>query len=64
MKKKLRLSKTNKKLAGVCGGIAEYFSVDATLIRILVIILAFATTFAPVIVAYVVCWAIMPRGAD
>ena len=34
MKKKLYLSQRDKKIAGVCGGIAEYFDVDSTLIRL------------------------------
>lgn len=35
MKKKLCLSNRDKKFAGVCGGIAEFFDIDATLVRIL-----------------------------
>lgn len=35
MEKKLYLSRVDKKLAGVCGGIAEYLEVDATIIRLL-----------------------------
>ena len=35
--KKLYRSRTNKMLAGVCGGVAEYFNVDPTLIRLLAI---------------------------
>lgn len=38
--KKLYLSKTDKKICGVCGGIAEYFGVDATLVRVVWLILA------------------------
>lgn len=34
MEKRLCLSSTDKKLAGVCGGIAEYFGIDSTLVRI------------------------------
>lgn len=32
--KKLYRSKTNRKLAGICGGLAEYFGIDSTLIRL------------------------------
>ena len=39
MEKKLYRSKTNKKLAGVCGGLGEYFNVDPTLIRLAAILL-------------------------
>lgn len=37
---KLTLSKSNKKLAGVCGGLAEWSNIDVTLIRILFIVTA------------------------
>lgn len=42
MKKKLYRSKTNKKLLGVCGGIADFFDIDVTIIRL---IMVFATVF-------------------
>lgn len=61
MNKKLCLSRKNKVIAGVCGGFAEYFGVDATLIRIIWVILSLATfvSLVPVIV-YIICWAVMP----
>lgn len=34
MEKKLYRSKTDKKICGVCGGLAEYFNIDATLVRL------------------------------
>ncbi|MEA4912296.1 MAG: PspC domain-containing protein, partial [Oscillospiraceae bacterium] len=37
--KKLYLSKTDKKLFGVCGGIAEYFNIDSTIVRIVTLVL-------------------------
>ena len=40
--RKLCLSRTNRKIGGVCGGIAEYFGLDATLVRIITLILIFA----------------------
>ena len=42
MQKKLYLSKTDQKLAGVCGGIAEYFDIDSTIVRLIWILLTFA----------------------
>ena len=39
MDKKFALSATDKKIAGVCGGIAEYFGVDSLLVRILFVVL-------------------------
>jgi phage shock protein C len=38
--RKLYRSRTDRKLAGVCGGLAQYFNLDATLIRVLFIVLA------------------------
>ena len=40
MEKKLYKSSTDKKILGVCGGIAEYFEVDSTIIRIVAVLLA------------------------
>lgn len=57
--KKLCRSDKDKKLAGVCGGIAEYFDVDSTLIRILWII--FMMLGGSGILAYIICALIMPR---
>ena len=59
MDKKLCLSRTNKVFAGVCGGIAEYLKVDATLVRIIWVLLSLAALMAPVVL-YIICWALMP----
>jgi phage shock protein C len=47
------------KVAGVCGGVARYLQMDVTLVRIVWLL---AAIFPPVpgIIAYIVCWAIMP----
>jgi phage shock protein C len=56
--RKLYRSRSQRMLAGVCGGLAEYFNVDATLIRVLFLILAvFGGTG---LVIYVVMWLIVP----
>ncbi len=59
--KKLYLSDTDKKLFGVCGGIAEYFDIDSTLIRVGYVILVFA--FGTGILAYFICALCMPKKA-
>ena len=59
MERKLCLSRTNKRFAGVCGGFAEFFGIDATLIRILWVILTLIFFFTPVLL-YIICWAVMP----
>ena len=47
---KLTLSKTNKKLAGVCGGIAEWSNIDSSIVRILFVAAALLGVGAPVLI--------------
>lgn len=59
MEKKLYRSKTDKKVAGVCGGLAEYIGVDSTLIRLA---LVFTMLFAGCgLVAYIVAALVIPE---
>lgn len=51
----------NRRFAGICGGLAEYFNVDPFLIRALWVISIFVTHFATLI-AYFVAWAIIPEN--
>ncbi len=60
MKKKLYLSKDNEIIAGVCGGIGEYFKIDPVIVRIIWVVLTVSTLFAGVI-AYIVAWIIIPE---
>ena len=57
--RKLYRSKTNRQLAGVCGGLAEYFNLDATLIRVLFVVLAVLGGSG--IVLYLALWIIVPK---
>jgi phage shock protein C len=57
--KKLYRSQTDKKIAGVCGGLAEYFNIDATIIRIIFIILLLPGGF-PGLLPYVILWIFVP----
>ena len=56
--KKLYLSESDKKIAGVCGGIAEYFGIDPTLVRIGWIIIVLLGGAG--LLAYIIAWIIMP----
>jgi phage shock protein C len=56
--RKLYRSQSQRMLAGVCGGLAEYFNLDATLIRVLFLILAVFGGSGLVI--YIVMWIIVP----
>jgi phage shock protein C len=57
--RKLYRSNTNRMLAGVCGGLAEYFNLDATLIRVLFVLLAVLGGSG--LVLYVAMWIIVPK---
>lgn len=61
--KKLTRS-TNKMLAGVCGGIAEYFEVDPTLIRVAYAALSIFTTGFPGLLLYLILMLIMPAAGS
>lgn len=58
MPAKLKKSRTDKMLAGVCGGIADYLGWDATLVRILFVVFAFMYGFT--IFAYIILAVVMP----
>jgi phage shock protein C len=59
--KKLYLSNTDKKILGVCGGIAETYDIDPTLVRLTMVFLTLVTFVAPLIVTYIVAGFIMPH---
>jgi phage shock protein C len=56
--RKLYRSRTDRKVAGVCGGLAQYFGVDATAIRVLFV--ALAVMGGSGLIIYLVMWAIVP----
>lgn len=59
MKKLYRSS--NRILAGVCGGIAEYFDVDPTLIRVVYLILSLFSAGFPGLLLYIILMVLMPN---
>ena len=58
--KKLQKSSTNKKLCGVCGGFAEYFNIDPTLVRLLWVIITLAGGAG--LIAYIIAAIVMPEN--
>jgi phage shock protein C len=62
MSKKLYKSNSDKKIDGVCAGIAEYFNLDPTVIRIAWII--FSCLGGSGLLAYIICAIVMPRKPD
>ena len=62
MEKKLYRSRTDKKLCGVCGGLAEYFNIDSTIIRLAWV---FAIFFAGAgLLAYIIAALIIPSQPE
>lgn len=60
MKSRLERSTTNRVIGGVCGGIAEYLAVDATLVRVVFVVTAFLTAGLWVL-GYIVLLVLMPQ---
>jgi phage shock protein PspC (stress-responsive transcriptional regulator) len=58
---KLKLSRDDKWIAGVCGGIARKFSIDSDVLRIITVIL-FLCPYVPVVLIYIILWIIMPSN--
>jgi phage shock protein C len=59
VKSRLERSTTNRVIAGVCGGISEYLAVDATLVRVAFVVMAFFGGLG--VLAYVVLLILMPQ---
>jgi phage shock protein C len=58
-RQRLMRSRTNRKIAGVCAGFAEYFDLDVTLLRVVWLVVALMTgVFA---IPYIVAWIVMPE---
>ena len=62
MKKQLMRSGHDKKIAGVCAGVAHYLDTDPTIVRVIWGVLAFG--YGAGIVAYIILWIIAPVASD
>jgi phage shock protein PspC (stress-responsive transcriptional regulator) len=60
--KRLYRSETNKKIAGICGGIGDMIDADPTVIRLVAVVLCLVTGIFPFVVGYLIAWWIVPRG--
>ncbi|MBL3647951.1 PspC domain-containing protein [Bacillus vallismortis] len=61
---RLYRSEKNKKMAGVIGGLAEYFNWDASLLRVITVILAVMTSVLPVLLIYIIWIFIVPSERE
>lgn len=62
MEKRLMRVEDGRMIAGVCTGLAQYFNVDPTLVRIIFVILGLLGLGG--VVLYLILWLIMPRASD
>ena len=60
MKKKLYKTDEGKKLCGVCAGIAEYFNIDPTIVRLILVVFCLASG----ILFYIIAALVMPNKTD
>jgi phage shock protein C len=61
-RRKLMRSRTNRKVAGVCAGFAEYFDLDVTVVRVVWLIVAFFGGGG--VLAYFIAWIVMPEEPE
>ncbi len=58
--RRLYRSRAHRIVAGVCGGIGDYLGVDPTIVRIVWVILSIPGMGIPGVLAYLICWAVVP----
>ena len=61
--KRLYRSKTDRKIAGVCAGIAEYFNIDPTIVRVIAVLLLLPGGL-PGLIPYLILWVVIPDGPE
>ena len=63
-RKRLVRPRAERKIAGVCAGLAEYFDLDVTLVRVLWLVVTVFSGLIPGIIGYVVAWIVMPEEPE
>jgi phage shock protein C len=60
MEKKLRRSRSNQMIAGVCAGLAEYLNIDVTIVRVAYVLLSVFSAGFPGLIVYIILMLVMP----
>jgi phage shock protein C len=60
----LRRSRTNRQIAGVVGGLAEYFGMDATLLRVVYVVGSIVSAAFPGLLVYLLLWVVIPEAGE
>jgi len=63
VKRLIRL-RSDRKIAGVCAGLARYLALDVVLVRVLVVFITFVSGIMPGVVAYILAWIIVPEEPE
>ncbi|HEU4858134.1 MAG TPA: PspC domain-containing protein [Rhodanobacteraceae bacterium] len=58
----LRRSRSNRMLAGVIGGLADYFGLDPTLARVIYVLVSIFSAAFPGILVYILLWILVPQA--
>ena len=61
LKAPLRRSRTDRRIAGVVGGLAKYFGIDSTLARVIYVVISIVSVAFPGILVYILLWVIIPE---
>lgn len=59
---KLYRSRTDQKIAGICGGLGEIYNFDSNLIRLGLVFIGLLTQIVPAVVTYLIAWIILSEG--
>jgi phage shock protein C len=62
--RRLRRSRTDRQIAGVMGGLAEYFDLDPTLLRVIYVIGSIVSAAFPGLLVYLVLWLVIPEAGE
>jgi len=62
MTKKLGRSIPNKMLGGVCSGMADYFDLDVSLVRLIFVAIDLVTGLIPMLIFYIIAWIVIPAA--
>ncbi len=62
--KRLYLSKKDKMIAGICGGLGEMLDIDPTIMRLGFVFIGIATAVFPLLIMYVIGWIIIPENPE
>ncbi|HTY64569.1 MAG TPA: PspC domain-containing protein [Acidobacteriota bacterium] len=62
--RRLKRSGSDRKIAGVCGGVAEYFDIDSTIVRLIWLLLVILPIpLVPAFLGYFIAWIVMPKAS-